>query len=179
MLVNTDFFSCSPFTQLLFLICSKIKSLISTSLVRSLYEALPKHAFRHPLQFSLTALLFFFLLTQPKLLLSLPELVHQVTIIAFITEKFVVHCDVAFTSVARFLMPALKNKALQNSFTILPALVNAYLQDFEKKTPLHPPPIEIFVIGQTGFWQCFLCFLPILLLEKLNSPAYFYLNIYT
>lgn len=58
-LVNTDFFPCWPFTLLPLSIRSKMKSLISGSVVCGVYKTLCKHAFRHPLQFSLTALLFF------------------------------------------------------------------------------------------------------------------------
>lgn len=100
-LVNTDFLPCRPFTLLPLSIRSKIKTLISGSVVCGLYKTRCKHAFRHPLQFCLTALLFFSCIDSAQITTKLARVAAtgQHNALPFITEKCVVHSDVALRSV--------------------------------------------------------------------------------
>lgn len=112
--------------------------------MRVLYNTLSKQMFRHPFQFSLTALLFCSC-TDPSQITTSFALVapagHHLAL-PFKTQKRAAHCDVALRSVT-WIPHALKKKGLQNSFTILSSLVNVYLQDLLKKT-CSSYPADIF-----------------------------------
>lgn len=101
-LINTTFFTSWPLTLLpLSMTRSKIKPLVSSSAVHGLYNALSKQTSIHPLQSSLTALLFFSCTDSSqitiKLALVAPTGHHHA--FPFKTQKRAVHCDVALRSV--------------------------------------------------------------------------------